>query len=445
MSRKNFTKISFWFSLGTLLLVSCGPSTSSNQSTEGSASKDISSQPLLPVTDDRNLDDFAYTLNSLTGTDAFGRTFKATKKENGKEVGLFYFLWQGAHENGIYDITQLLKDSPDSPLDPNGSSASPNGVFHKWGKPLYGYYNSADPFVIARHLELFVQAGIDYLVFDTTNSVTYNNVVIALSNIFLTYQKQGWKVPKLAFYCNSSSSKTVETIYGFYYRDHPEFKSLWYTIDNKPMMVANTADFTNEQYYQSQQWNRYLIRDPYFLKLAYEKYKEIRPTVIEDIIKEGGWLDQYEAEMTEAGVANDKRWSSTYDAYGGEKYPAAMDTRRSFIEERVDWLDEQFASLDTYIESTGYYVPSVEVKVINVSYEDGQVVLEGKTTNKEAKKLMFQINGTKIVTAEIGEDGKGSVTVPASELEAEGKNIVQLHACRESGTCIEGVSNYKEF
>lgn len=248
MSRKNFTKISFWFSLGTLLLVSCGPSTSSNQSTEGSASKDISSQPLLPVTDDRNLDDFAYTLNSLTGTDAFGRTFKATKKENGKEVGLFYFLWQGAHENGIYDITQLLKDSPDSPLDPNGSSASPNGVFHKWGKPLYGYYNSADPFVIARHLELFVQAGIDYLVFDTTNSVTYNNVVIALSNIFLTYQKQGWKVPKLAFYCNSSSSKTAETIYGFYYRDHPEFKSLWYTIDNKPMMVANTADFTNEQY-----------------------------------------------------------------------------------------------------------------------------------------------------------------------------------------------------
>ncbi len=247
MSQKDFAKISVFLSLGTMLLASCGQSASSSD-----VSKDITDDSSLtsqsPVVDDRKLNDFAYTLNSLTGTDAFGRTFRATKKENGKEVGLFYFLWHGTHETGIYDITQLLKYSPDEPLDPAGSSASPVGVFHKWGKPLYGYYNSADPFVIARHLELFVQAGIDYIVFDTTNSVTYNNVVIALSNIFLTYQKQGWKVPKVAFYCNSSSGRTVENIYSFYYQEHPEFEPLWYTIEDRPMIVANTADFTDEQY-----------------------------------------------------------------------------------------------------------------------------------------------------------------------------------------------------
>ena len=49
------------------------------------------------------------------------------------------------------------------------------------------------------------------------------------------------------------------------------YPTSWHTTENA---------FTVEQYYQTVQWNRMLIRDPYFLTLAYEKWHQIRGTVI---------------------------------------------------------------------------------------------------------------------------------------------------------------------
>ena len=37
------------------------------------------------------------------------------------------------------------------------------GIYY-WGEPLYGYYLSRDPWVMSRHVELFVEAGIDVLI-----------------------------------------------------------------------------------------------------------------------------------------------------------------------------------------------------------------------------------------------------------------------------------------
>lgn len=59
----------------------------------------------------------------------------------------------------------------------DGTTESPLGQYHFWGEPLYGYYNSLDPWVIRRHVELFISAGIDCLVFDATNAHCYFSVV----------------------------------------------------------------------------------------------------------------------------------------------------------------------------------------------------------------------------------------------------------------------------
>ena len=56
---------------------------------------------------------------------------------------------------------------PDSPL------WGPTALYHYWGEPLYGYYLSDDPWVLRRHAQLLADAGIDTLIFDTTNAATY--------------------------------------------------------------------------------------------------------------------------------------------------------------------------------------------------------------------------------------------------------------------------------
>ena len=179
----------------------------------------------------------------LAGTDALGRTvspvasFSSTRK-----VGIFYFLWTGEHgstgarEDGhTLDISEL----PEEEI----RSGSDIGRHHYWNEPLYGYYRSDDPWVFRKHLELLTLAGVDYLVFDYTNSnyktVTdetgthdvpvnyYKSVTDALFPVALEMQAQGWNIPKFLFMLNNVSHKTLKFLYDDYYTV-AAYDSLWY-------------------------------------------------------------------------------------------------------------------------------------------------------------------------------------------------------------------------
>ena len=134
-----------------------------------------------------------------------------------KDVGIFYFVWLGQHpgqQKGIYDISKLLKEAPeDLWAAPEGTPKSPAGQFHFWGEPLYGYYDSRDPWVVTRHVELLMNAGIDYLMFDTTNAVVYPEAISVVLNVLKKFASQGFDVPKVAFYTNSASGRSVQMIY----------------------------------------------------------------------------------------------------------------------------------------------------------------------------------------------------------------------------------------
>ena len=109
---------------------------------------------------------------SYGGTDALGRTLGlesdvgAPKEE--KYVGLFYFLWMGAHGTQLYDNTKIVETYADA-LRNQGRWGSV-GTFHFWGEPLFGYYVSSDEWVIRKHVQMLTDADVDFLVFDTTNS-----------------------------------------------------------------------------------------------------------------------------------------------------------------------------------------------------------------------------------------------------------------------------------
>ena len=101
------------------------------------------------------------TLNKLQATDDYGRSFgymDGYKTDKERYVGLFYFTWLGWHGTqmqDVYDITKLIDENPDALWDTEGNEESPLGQYHYWGEPLYGYYNSKDPWVIRRQMELF--------------------------------------------------------------------------------------------------------------------------------------------------------------------------------------------------------------------------------------------------------------------------------------------------
>ena len=126
-----------------------------------------------------------------------------------------------------------------------------------------------------------------------------------------------------------------------------------YNIDTWYPTGWQTTDdyFTREQFYQSQQWNRYLIKDRDFVQKVYDKWQEIRPTLIEDMIKEGGTLDTYRRDLAEAGAMNDEKWSYTYASYHSVGYEESWDNLVTFIRERISWMDEQFQDVDTLYES----------------------------------------------------------------------------------------------
>ena len=73
----------------------------------------------------------------------------------------------------------------------NGGTQEMN-AFHYWGQPLYGYYNADDEWVIRKHIELFIHAGLDFVAFDTSNGRIYDVQAYAFLDLLLEYYEQGF-------------------------------------------------------------------------------------------------------------------------------------------------------------------------------------------------------------------------------------------------------------
>ena len=198
------------------------------------------------VEDVRNLTVYENTIRNLSSTDKEGRIVPSVdgKTEN-NYVGLFYFIWQGYHTNSygrVLDITKMRAEDPDFMDDIETDSEK----FHFWGEPLYGYYCSYDPWLTTRHIELLTMSGIDYLVYDTTNSVVYDKAINTMFETLDTFAQQGWDVPKVAFYCNSHSANTMRYIYNTWYAKGA-YSHLWFTFDEKPLIICDTDQLSEAE------------------------------------------------------------------------------------------------------------------------------------------------------------------------------------------------------
>ncbi|MEO2049125.1 MAG: hypothetical protein ABGX16_21410 [Pirellulales bacterium] len=188
-------------------------------------------------------------------TDALGRTLPTTATvgppRQNRFVGIFYFLWHNQHGgkspnwDGPYDVAKILTTDPHALKKPDSPLWGPIGMYHYWSEPLYGYYRSEDPWVLRRHAQMLADAGVDMLIFDTTNAVTYPQAYRKLCAVFQEIRAAGGRTPKIAFMVNTQAGKTAARIYHDLY--HPGlFRGLWFVWQGKPLMICDPQDASGE-------------------------------------------------------------------------------------------------------------------------------------------------------------------------------------------------------
>ncbi len=187
----------------------------------------------------------------MPATDGLGRRLpmpgEVTGPRPNRFVGMFYFLW---HDNrggkrpdgdGPYDVSKILAIDPDAVHHPSSKLWGPIGLYHYWAEPLYGYYLSSDPWVIRRHARLLSDAGVDTLIFDATNTLTYPNVYFQFCDVFQEIRESGGRTPQIAFMVNTQAGETARRLHGELYKPG-KFRDLWFLWQGKPLLLCDPAE-----------------------------------------------------------------------------------------------------------------------------------------------------------------------------------------------------------
>ena len=193
--------------------------------------------------------------------DVFADTWVATDDEgrfvgtsntavNGNDVGMFYFMWHQGRNRTLYDHSKSYYEGGVSALESVIKQGS-LGFNHYWAEPYFGYYNSDDEWVIRKHIYMLNDAGVDFLFFDFTNGIVYEDTMLHILNVMAQMRVEGYNTPKVVFHCGDSfvgqklASLTVPQLWSMLY-SVDRYKDLWYMLDGKPLVFAEESIFQSE-------------------------------------------------------------------------------------------------------------------------------------------------------------------------------------------------------
>jgi hypothetical protein len=186
--------------------------------------------------------------DTWVATDALGRSLPVADEVGpprvNKYVGVFYFLWHGlAGDLGPFDITKILAKDPTAIHNPRSPLWGPDLYPHHWGESIFGYYASDDESVLRKHAQMLADAGVDMIVFDVTNQVTYRQSWKALCRVFDRVAHEGNRVPQIAFLCPfGDPAKVVRELWDELY-SLDRYPDLWFRWEGKPLILADPAPF----------------------------------------------------------------------------------------------------------------------------------------------------------------------------------------------------------
>jgi len=189
--------------------------------------------------------------DTWVAVDAVGRA-AATHEDVGKPrpdrwVGIFYFLWHGAHINGgPWDNTRILNMDPDAMQKETSPLWGPMHAPHHWGESTFGYYMGDDKWVLRKHAQMLADAGVDTLIFDTSNKVIYEKNYTALFDTLTEVRAAGNAAPYVAFLTPFwDPASTVRELHDKLY-SKGLYKDLWFEWEGKPLILANPAQVDAE-------------------------------------------------------------------------------------------------------------------------------------------------------------------------------------------------------
>lgn len=162
-----------------------------------------------------------------------------TEVDPNTTIGMFYYLWHGFHSDSGKDISLLLKEDP---YNPAWGAA---GSMHWGSKPWLGYYKGGDPYIVSKHIQMLVDAGVDFLFFDCTNAQIYQNAVNTVIAELERRDQLGMKYPRLAFLIHSMQPGTMTQIYIKFYRNKPQNEKYWFFWDGKPLALADVNELSS--------------------------------------------------------------------------------------------------------------------------------------------------------------------------------------------------------
>ncbi len=182
--------------------------------------------------------------DTWVATDGLGRMLPGAREagppRSDRTVGLFYFLWHGAHvHGGPYDISTILRDDPAAMQKPDSPRWGPLHVPHHWGESIFGYYRIQDDAVLRKHAQMLADAGVDVVIFDVSNQVTYREDYLALLRVWSAAREAGNRTPQVAFLTPFwDPPKVVRELWHDLYAQG-RYRDLWFSWEGRPLILAD--------------------------------------------------------------------------------------------------------------------------------------------------------------------------------------------------------------
>ncbi len=365
------------------------------------------------------------------------------------------FTYQGKE----YDITKYLPDMPDA-----------TGGFLV---ELDAYYDEYSKFMTSQNQPLqfknpeFIatgQAAIKYVedyvnaferaIQSANYTTTYNNEKLTYSQLFdMDSLTQFWLVSELFMNVDAMKKSTYlyKDLNGLFHMG-----PIWDMDWSSNSLVSNyegsgvynawqTHYFSAQA--QAKQWYKSIVCDPYFAVQAYELYTKMREE-LGSIVADGGKIDTYQSLLLESANANASMW------YGGDSqrgFTAQVQTLKTYLKNRLNWLDKQFQSPETLAASLGYR----SAGGISISEDDittqknSTTVITATVSNTDAKSVEFLINGKNQGTATVSNQ-KATLEIPTEILlPSSSYNTVQVFALNSANSVITSggtrATDYEKF
>jgi hypothetical protein len=108
-----------------------------------------------------------------------------------------------------------------------------------------------DPFVIRKHASMLADAGIDVILFDTTNPpFTWREEYEALCREYTRMRQAGMRTPSIAFIAPFGDPRPVtDQLWKDLYQPGL-WSDLWFRWEGKPLLLANKEFFKSEEVLQ---------------------------------------------------------------------------------------------------------------------------------------------------------------------------------------------------